>query len=160
MIFSLLLLNISFCKNIKFSFPNNSEIFTFLKTLSVDIYLTGWHEQVTLLALHFALWFFHSHTVSLSAPLWLLIDIVILTGYKVNQGYSHKCRAIRAYSEVYPKIIFIFVFHFLSFCADRPCLEDRGRVQRVQRGVELGLTHILHRDNQENLMHKVHKVSV
>lgn len=42
-----------------------------------------------------------------------------------------------------------------SLCADRPCLEDRVRVQRVQRSVELGLTHILHRDNQESLMHKV-----
>ncbi|XP_030013494.1 nuclear receptor ROR-alpha A isoform X1 [Sphaeramia orbicularis] len=41
--------------------------------------------------------------------------------------------------------------------ADRPCLEDRGRVQRVQRGVELGLTHILHRDNQEGLMHKLYQ---
>uniref|UniRef100_A0A3P9KNP4 RAR-related orphan receptor C n=1 Tax=Oryzias latipes TaxID=8090 RepID=A0A3P9KNP4_ORYLA len=41
--------------------------------------------------------------------------------------------------------------------ADRPCLEDRGRVQRVQRSVELGLTHILHRDNQENLMHKLYQ---
>uniref|UniRef100_A0A3P9I7W4 RAR-related orphan receptor C n=1 Tax=Oryzias latipes TaxID=8090 RepID=A0A3P9I7W4_ORYLA len=40
---------------------------------------------------------------------------------------------------------------------DRPCLEDRGRVQRVQRSVELGLTHILHRDNQENLMHKLYQ---
>uniref|UniRef100_A0A1A7YBQ3 RAR-related orphan receptor C n=2 Tax=Iconisemion striatum TaxID=60296 RepID=A0A1A7YBQ3_9TELE len=41
--------------------------------------------------------------------------------------------------------------------ADRPCLEDRGRVQRVQRSVELGLTHILHRDNQESLMHKLYQ---
>ncbi|XP_041797725.1 nuclear receptor ROR-alpha A isoform X1 [Chelmon rostratus] len=40
---------------------------------------------------------------------------------------------------------------------DRPCLEDRGRVQGVQRSVELGLTHILHRDNQENLMHKLYQ---
>ncbi|XP_036931819.1 nuclear receptor ROR-alpha A isoform X3 [Acanthopagrus latus] len=40
---------------------------------------------------------------------------------------------------------------------DRPCLEDRGRVQRVQRSVELGLTHILHRDNQESLMHKLYQ---
>ncbi|XP_070691322.1 nuclear receptor ROR-alpha B isoform X2 [Pempheris klunzingeri] len=39
--------------------------------------------------------------------------------------------------------------------ADRPCLEDRGRVQRVQRSVEIGLSHILHRDNQESLMHKL-----
>ncbi|XP_029360282.1 nuclear receptor ROR-alpha A isoform X2 [Echeneis naucrates] len=41
--------------------------------------------------------------------------------------------------------------------ADRPCLEDRGRVQRVQRNVELGLTHILHRDNQDNLLHKLYQ---
>lgn len=40
---------------------------------------------------------------------------------------------------------------------DRPCLEDRGRVQRVQRSVELGLTHILHRDNQDALMHKLYQ---
>uniref|UniRef100_A0A3Q3IU47 RAR-related orphan receptor C n=1 Tax=Monopterus albus TaxID=43700 RepID=A0A3Q3IU47_MONAL len=41
--------------------------------------------------------------------------------------------------------------------ADRPCLEDRGRVQRVQRSVELGLAHILHRDNQDSLMHKLYQ---
>ncbi|XP_069552079.1 nuclear receptor ROR-alpha A [Brachyistius frenatus] len=41
--------------------------------------------------------------------------------------------------------------------ADRPCLEDRGRVQRVQRSVELGLTHILQRDSQESLMHKLYQ---
>uniref|UniRef100_A0A3B4T9P4 Nuclear receptor ROR-beta-like n=1 Tax=Seriola dumerili TaxID=41447 RepID=A0A3B4T9P4_SERDU len=41
--------------------------------------------------------------------------------------------------------------------ADRPSLEDRSRVQRVQRSVELGLTHILHRDNQDNLMHKLYQ---
>ncbi|KAM9851666.1 nuclear receptor ROR-alpha A [Aulostomus maculatus] len=41
--------------------------------------------------------------------------------------------------------------------ADRPCLEDRGRVQRVQRNVELGLTHILRRDSQESLMHKLYQ---
>ncbi|XP_028280405.1 nuclear receptor ROR-alpha A isoform X2 [Parambassis ranga] len=41
--------------------------------------------------------------------------------------------------------------------ADRPCLEDRGRVQRVQRNVELGLTHILQRDNQESLMQKLYQ---
>nr|XP_046255921.1 nuclear receptor ROR-alpha A isoform X1 [Scatophagus argus] len=39
--------------------------------------------------------------------------------------------------------------------ADRPCLEDRSRVQRVQRSMELGLRHILHRDNQESLLHKL-----
>lgn len=44
----------------------------------------------------------------------------------------------------------------MSSCADRPCLEDRSRVQRVQRSVVLGLTHILQRDNQETLLHKVH----
>uniref|UniRef100_A0A3Q2C8A9 RAR-related orphan receptor C n=1 Tax=Cyprinodon variegatus TaxID=28743 RepID=A0A3Q2C8A9_CYPVA len=41
--------------------------------------------------------------------------------------------------------------------ADRPSLEDRGRVQRVQRSVELGLNHILHRDNQDSLMHKLYQ---
>uniref|UniRef100_A0A8C4GSW1 RAR-related orphan receptor C n=1 Tax=Dicentrarchus labrax TaxID=13489 RepID=A0A8C4GSW1_DICLA len=40
---------------------------------------------------------------------------------------------------------------------DRPSLEDRSRVQRVQRSVELGLTHILRRDNQESLMHKLYQ---
>ena len=49
---------------------------------------------------------------------------------------------------------------FLSFCADRPCLEDSGRVQRVQRSVELGLTHILHRDNLEGLLPKVQCLSI
>lgn len=44
---------------------------------------------------------------------------------------------------------------FSPYSADRPCLEDRSRVQRVQRSVELGLRHILLRDNQEGLMHKV-----
>ncbi|KAF0045408.1 hypothetical protein F2P81_001937 [Scophthalmus maximus] len=41
--------------------------------------------------------------------------------------------------------------------ADRPCLEDRSRVQRVQKSVELGLTHILHQDNQDSLMHKLYQ---
>ncbi|KAK2910233.1 nuclear receptor ROR-alpha B isoform X1 [Channa argus] len=41
--------------------------------------------------------------------------------------------------------------------SDRPCLEDRSRVQRVQRSVEYGLRHILHRDNQESLMHKLYQ---
>uniref|UniRef100_A0A3P8QA24 RAR-related orphan receptor C n=1 Tax=Astatotilapia calliptera TaxID=8154 RepID=A0A3P8QA24_ASTCA len=41
--------------------------------------------------------------------------------------------------------------------ADRPCLEDRSKVQRVQRSVESGLTHILHRDNQESLIHKLYQ---
>ncbi|XP_028326367.1 nuclear receptor ROR-alpha A isoform X2 [Gouania willdenowi] len=41
--------------------------------------------------------------------------------------------------------------------ADRPCLEDRGRVQRAQRSLEFGLRHILHRDNQESLMHKLNQ---
>uniref|UniRef100_A0A3Q3D8A9 NR LBD domain-containing protein n=1 Tax=Hippocampus comes TaxID=109280 RepID=A0A3Q3D8A9_HIPCM len=41
--------------------------------------------------------------------------------------------------------------------ADRPCLEDRGRVQRVQRSVVLGLTHILHKDNRDSLMHKLYQ---
>lgn len=40
---------------------------------------------------------------------------------------------------------------------DRPCLEDRARVQRVRRDVELGLNHILHRDNQENLLPKLNQ---
>lgn len=70
--------------------------------------------------------------------------------------YSHKLRCILVHVQVLNpgrKINCCFV---LSFRADRPCLEDRGRVQRVQRSVELGLTHILHRDNQDALMHKVH----
>ncbi|XP_051920475.1 nuclear receptor ROR-alpha A isoform X1 [Hippocampus zosterae] len=41
--------------------------------------------------------------------------------------------------------------------AERPCLEDRGRVQRVQRSVALGLTHILHKDNRDSLMHKLYQ---
>nr|XP_057940103.1 nuclear receptor ROR-alpha B [Doryrhamphus excisus] len=41
--------------------------------------------------------------------------------------------------------------------ADRPCLEDRVRVQRVQRSVELGLTHVLRRDNRDSLMHKLYQ---
>ncbi|XP_063736289.1 nuclear receptor ROR-alpha B isoform X2 [Eleginops maclovinus] len=40
---------------------------------------------------------------------------------------------------------------------ERPCLEDRTRVQRVQRSVEFGLSHILHRDNQESLLHKLYQ---
>uniref|UniRef100_H3DLW7 RAR-related orphan receptor C n=1 Tax=Tetraodon nigroviridis TaxID=99883 RepID=H3DLW7_TETNG len=40
---------------------------------------------------------------------------------------------------------------------DRPCLEDRGKVQRVQRTVELGLRHILQKDNQEGLMAKLYQ---
>lgn len=44
--------------------------------------------------------------------------------------------------------------------ADRPCLEDRARVQRVQRGIERGLTLILQRDNQDNLMHKLYQRGV
>ncbi|XP_051575480.1 nuclear receptor ROR-alpha-like isoform X4 [Myxocyprinus asiaticus] len=41
--------------------------------------------------------------------------------------------------------------------ADRPCLEDRERVQRVRRDVELALSHILHRDNQESLLLKLYQ---
>ncbi|KAF7669744.1 hypothetical protein LDENG_00146950 [Lucifuga dentata] len=41
--------------------------------------------------------------------------------------------------------------------SDRPCLEDRGKVQRVQRGVELGLTHIINQDNQESLLRKLYQ---
>ncbi|KAJ8004982.1 hypothetical protein DPEC_G00141920 [Dallia pectoralis] len=44
---------------------------------------------------------------------------------------------------------------------DRPCLEDRGRVYRLRRELEFGLNHMLHRDNQESLLHKLYqKVSV
>ncbi|KAL0985385.1 hypothetical protein UPYG_G00156220 [Umbra pygmaea] len=44
---------------------------------------------------------------------------------------------------------------------DRPCLEDRGRVYRLRRDLELGLNHVLHRDNQESLLHKLYqKVAV
>ncbi|KAK0147839.1 Nuclear receptor ROR-alpha [Merluccius polli] len=41
--------------------------------------------------------------------------------------------------------------------SNRPSLEDRGRAQRVQRDLELALTHILHRDNQESLLHKLYQ---
>ncbi|XP_052003014.1 nuclear receptor ROR-alpha A-like isoform X2 [Xyrauchen texanus] len=41
--------------------------------------------------------------------------------------------------------------------SDRPCLEDRERVQRVRRDVELALSHILHRDNQESLLLKLYQ---
>ncbi|XP_023185400.1 nuclear receptor ROR-beta isoform X1 [Xiphophorus maculatus] len=41
--------------------------------------------------------------------------------------------------------------------ADRPSLEDRVRVQRVHRSVEVGLTHILHRDNHDSLLHKLYQ---
>ncbi|XP_062848317.1 nuclear receptor ROR-alpha A [Trichomycterus rosablanca] len=45
--------------------------------------------------------------------------------------------------------------------ADRPCLEDRDRVLRVRKEMELALLHILHRDNQESLLHKLYqKVAV
>ncbi|KAG7469489.1 hypothetical protein MATL_G00129370 [Megalops atlanticus] len=45
--------------------------------------------------------------------------------------------------------------------ADRPCLEERGRVERVRKEVELALSHTLHRDNQEGLLHKLYqKVAV
>ncbi|XP_001344049.3 nuclear receptor ROR-alpha A-like isoform X2 [Danio rerio] len=40
---------------------------------------------------------------------------------------------------------------------DRPCLEDRERVQRVRTEVELALRHILHRDNQESLLQKLYQ---
>ncbi|XP_028971231.1 nuclear receptor ROR-alpha A isoform X1 [Esox lucius] len=44
---------------------------------------------------------------------------------------------------------------------DRPCLEDRGRVYRLRKDLELALNHMLHRDNQESLLHKLYqKVSV
>ncbi|XP_051999623.1 nuclear receptor ROR-alpha A-like isoform X1 [Xyrauchen texanus] len=41
--------------------------------------------------------------------------------------------------------------------ADRLCLEDRERVQRVRRDVEHALSHILHRDNQESLLIKLYQ---
>ncbi|XP_035386799.1 nuclear receptor ROR-alpha A, partial [Electrophorus electricus] len=45
--------------------------------------------------------------------------------------------------------------------ADRPCLEDRDRVLRVRKDMELALRHLLHRDNQESLLHKLYqKVTV
>ncbi|KAG9345369.1 hypothetical protein JZ751_009916, partial [Albula glossodonta] len=44
---------------------------------------------------------------------------------------------------------------------DRPSLEERGRVERVRKEVELALSHTLHRDNQEGLLHKLYqKVAV
>ncbi|XP_076844650.1 nuclear receptor ROR-alpha A isoform X2 [Brachyhypopomus gauderio] len=45
--------------------------------------------------------------------------------------------------------------------ADRPCLEDRDRVMRVRKDMELTLHYLLHRDNQESLLHKLNqKVAV
>ncbi|KAL7887398.1 hypothetical protein AOLI_G00051190 [Acnodon oligacanthus] len=45
--------------------------------------------------------------------------------------------------------------------ADRPCLEERDRVLRVRKDVELALSHILHRDNQDSLLNKLYqKVSM
>ncbi|XP_066538922.1 nuclear receptor ROR-alpha A isoform X2 [Hoplias malabaricus] len=41
--------------------------------------------------------------------------------------------------------------------SDRPCLEDRDRVLRVRKEVEMALSHILHRDNQESLLHKLYQ---
>lgn len=66
-------------------------------------------------------------------------------------GFKPRSRLLPVYCT---KFIIITTVEY-PFCADRPCLEDRVRVQRVQRNVELGLTHILHRDNQESLMYKV-----
>lgn len=44
---------------------------------------------------------------------------------------------------------------------DRPCLEDRGRVHRMRKDLEGCLSHMLRRDNQESLEHKLYqKVSV
>ncbi|XP_062322355.1 nuclear receptor ROR-alpha A isoform X2 [Osmerus eperlanus] len=40
---------------------------------------------------------------------------------------------------------------------ERPCLEDRPRVERVRRDVEVGLRHILHRDNQGSLLPKLNQ---
>uniref|UniRef100_A0A3P9D677 Nuclear receptor ROR-alpha n=1 Tax=Maylandia zebra TaxID=106582 RepID=A0A3P9D677_9CICH len=51
----------------------------------------------------------------------------------------------------------IALFSALVLINARPCLEDRSKVQRVQRSVESGLTHILHRDNQESLIHKLYQ---
>ncbi|KAA0702994.1 Nuclear receptor ROR-alpha [Triplophysa tibetana] len=41
--------------------------------------------------------------------------------------------------------------------ADRPGLENREKVQRARRDVELALSQILHRDNQETLLHKLNQ---
>lgn len=40
---------------------------------------------------------------------------------------------------------------------DRPCLEERGRVERARKEVELALNHTLRRDNQEALLHKLYQ---
>ncbi|XP_061117691.1 nuclear receptor ROR-alpha A isoform X2 [Conger conger] len=40
---------------------------------------------------------------------------------------------------------------------DRPCLEERGRIERVRKEVELALSHTLRRDNQEGLLHKLYQ---
>ncbi|XP_076135846.1 nuclear receptor ROR-alpha A isoform X1 [Alosa pseudoharengus] len=38
---------------------------------------------------------------------------------------------------------------------DRPGLEDRGRVQRMRKDIEQALSHILHREPQESLLHRL-----
>ncbi|XP_023657201.1 nuclear receptor ROR-alpha A isoform X2 [Paramormyrops kingsleyae] len=40
--------------------------------------------------------------------------------------------------------------------AERPGLEERGRVERMRREVKLALSHTLRRDNQEGLLHKLY----
>ncbi|KTF74716.1 hypothetical protein cypCar_00043865, partial [Cyprinus carpio] len=51
----------------------------------------------------------------------------------------------------------VFTALVLLNAVDRPCLEDRDRVQRARRDLELALNHILHRDNQESLLHKLYQ---
>ncbi|XP_028833547.1 nuclear receptor ROR-alpha A isoform X1 [Denticeps clupeoides] len=45
--------------------------------------------------------------------------------------------------------------------ADRPCLEERGQVQRMRKDIELAFNHILFKDRQESLLQRLdEKVTV
>lgn len=72
--------------------------------------------------------------------------------YTKEQGFVKTVTVIGVYDWTF---LLVNLFLLLPACLDRPCLEDRGKVQRVQRTVELCLRHILQRDNQESLMPKV-----
>lgn len=71
--------------------------------------------------------------------------------YTKEQGFD-TITVTRVYDWTF---LLVNLFLLSPACPDRPCLEDRGKVQRVQRTVELGLRYILQRDNQESLMPKV-----
>lgn len=72
--------------------------------------------------------------------------------YTKEQDFGTSITVIGVYDWTF---LLVNLLLLLPTCPDRPCLEDRGKVQRVQRTVELGLRHILQRDNQESLMAKV-----